>query len=152
MKKHFTATAYIISKIDNQYKVLLHRHKKHGVWIGIGGHVEGNENPVEALVREVKEETNLEIELLNKDKLLKINDVEELVRPDAILQERLSAYKNEPSHYHIDLIYFVVCQNPKDLKMKEKYSWFSKKDLKKKGLEKEVFYLSLKLFRILKNV
>jgi len=74
MKKHFTATAYIAARIDGEYKVLLHKHKKHGFWLGIGGHIEKDENPVEAVLREVKEETNLGISLI-KEKLLKIEEL-----------------------------------------------------------------------------
>ena len=44
MKKHFTATVYIVSKIDEEYKVLLHYHKKLLIWIAIGGHIEKDEN------------------------------------------------------------------------------------------------------------
>lgn len=145
MKKHFTATAYIATKIDGKYKVLLHKHKKHGFWLGVGGHIEKGENPTEALLREVKEETDLEITLI-KDQLLKIEDVEELVCPVAILEEKLAPYKNEPAHYHIDLIYFAICKNPQKIKMKEEFAWFSKKDLQKVNLEKEVNYLTRKLF------
>ncbi len=151
MKKHFTATAYIVARMGGEYKLLLHKHKKHNLWIGIGGHIEKGENPLEALIREVKEETNLEIKILDKKRLLKTDDVEELARPDAILQEKLSAYEDEPSHCHIDLIYFAYCKNPENIKMKEKYAWFSKKDLKKEKLEKEVKYLAQKLFKLLKN-
>lgn len=144
MKKHFTATAYIAAKIGKEYKILLHKHKKHGFWIGIGGHIEKDENPIEALHREVKEETNLEIELMNKN-FFKIDSVEELILPDVILQEKLSVYKNEPPHYHIDLIYFAKCINPKRIKMDEGYGWFSRKDLKKAELSKEVIYLANKI-------
>jgi len=28
MKKHFTVTAYIAAKVEGEYKVLLHKHKK----------------------------------------------------------------------------------------------------------------------------
>lgn len=145
MKKHFTATAYIVAKIDGEYKLLLHKHKKHKLWLAVGGHIEKDENPTEALIREVKEETNLEITIL-KDKLLRIDDVEELVCPVAILQEKLAPYKNEPAHYHIDLIYFAICKNPNKIKMEEQYAWFSRKYLKNLNLEKEVEYLIRKLF------
>lgn len=144
LKKHFTATAYIAAKIDGVYRVLLHKHKKHGFWLGIGGHIEENENPIEALLREVKEETDLEITLF-KDRLLKTEDVEELAPPEAILEEKLASYKNEPAHFHIDLIYFAICKNPQKIKMKEEFGWFSKKDLPKVSLEKEVSYLIEKL-------
>lgn len=145
MKKHFTATAYIAAKIDGEYKLLLHKHKKHKIWLAVGGHIEKDENPTEALLREVKEETNLEITIL-KGKLLRIDDVEELACPVAILEEKLPPYKNEPAHYHIDLIYFAICKTPDKIKMKEQYAWFSRRDLKKLNLEKEVEYLIRKLF------
>lgn len=152
MKKHFTATAYVVSKIDGEYKVLLHKHKKHNIWIGIGGHIEKDENPTEAVIREVKEETNLEIKLLGDGKLLKTTGVEELINPFAILQEKIPGLKDDPSHYHIDLIYFATCLNPKKIQMSEEYNWFSKKALKQAKLGKEVTYLAQKLFKALKNV
>lgn len=148
MEKHFTATAYIVAKFGNNYKLLLHKHKKHKLWIGIGGHIEVNENPVEALIREVKEETNLDVDLLKNSRLFKTDDIEELAIPDAILQEKLPAYRNESAHFHIDLIYFTFCKNPKRIKMKEEFNWFSKKDLKGKNLGKEVKYLANKVFKI----
>ena len=48
---------------DDTY-LMLHRVKKKedinkGKWIGVGGHLEGNETPGECLIREVKEETGL---------------------------------------------------------------------------------------------
>lgn len=147
MKKHFTATAYIAAKFNKEYKILLHKHKKHGLWIGIGGHIEEGENPTEALLREVFEETNLKIKLLNYGKLLKTSGVKELINPDAVLEEKIPTLKDDPSHYHIDLIYFAKCINPKKIKMAEEYNWFSKKDLKKAELGKEVTYLCQKLFK-----
>ena len=50
---------------NNQY-LMLHRVKKQndinqGKWIGVGGHAEGIESPEECLVREVREETGLEL-------------------------------------------------------------------------------------------
>ena len=50
---------------DNQY-LMLHRIKKeqdasHGKWIGVGGKCEGDESPDECMLREVKEDTGLQI-------------------------------------------------------------------------------------------
>ena len=65
---------------DNKY-LMLHRVKKkedinQGKWIGIGGHIEENETPDEALIREAVEETGLTI---NKYKL---NGIIEFVNDD----------------------------------------------------------------------
>ena len=50
---------------ENCY-LMMHRVKKsHDVnkdkWVGVGGHFEAGESPEECLLREVKEETNLDI-------------------------------------------------------------------------------------------
>lgn len=50
---------------ENQY-LMLHRVKKNndlneGKWIGVGGKFEKDESPEECLIREVKEETGLEL-------------------------------------------------------------------------------------------
>ncbi|MEC9365812.1 MAG: NUDIX domain-containing protein, partial [Chloroflexota bacterium] len=39
--------------------IFLHRHPKIKLWLPPGGHVEADEDPVEAVLREIKEETGL---------------------------------------------------------------------------------------------
>ena len=51
---------------DGERYLMLHRVKKendasHGKWIGVGGKCEADESPDECMLREVKEETGLEI-------------------------------------------------------------------------------------------
>ncbi len=148
MKKHFTATAYIVSKVEGELKVLLHKHKKLNIWIAIGGHVEG-ENPYQTVLREVKEETNLDIKVISEDKkLLKIKDVEQIFAPTVIIEETIPAYRDEPPHIHIDCIYITFCKKPKKLKIDAEFAWVSKKDVKKMKLGKEVIYLLNKLFKL----
>ena len=86
LEKHFTASALII---DNG-KVLLLHHKKLGVWFYPGGHVEKNETPEQTVIREVKEETGLDVEINSErdDNLADINtDVSALYKPNVILCE-----------------------------------------------------------------
>jgi 8-oxo-dGTP pyrophosphatase MutT (NUDIX family) len=52
---HITGSAIVISSAG----VLLHRHKLAGTWMGPGGHVDGDELPWEAAVRETVEETGI---------------------------------------------------------------------------------------------
>lgn len=58
-----TVLAYI--RKDDQYLMLFRSKKKKdinkGKWIGIGGHIESGESKEQALVREIKEETGLDV-------------------------------------------------------------------------------------------
>src|SRR3989344_8760909 len=61
-KIDFTVEVFIVHK----NKILLRMHDKYGIWLSIGGHIELHEDPVEAAIREVKEEVGLDIELDDK--------------------------------------------------------------------------------------
>ena len=53
--RHFTATAYVV----HDGRVALHWHPKVKAWLPPGGHIEENEDPVQAVLRETEEETGL---------------------------------------------------------------------------------------------
>lgn len=154
MQKHLTATVYICAKVDDKIKVLLHFHTKHQMWLGIGGHVELHENPVEALLRETKEESGLEIKLVNflKRDRIKTHEVIELTPPYTILEEKITPYKDEPGHYHIDLIYFATTDTSDKVSMKEKWGWFSLPELKNMDLTGEVRHNSEKAIKVCSNI
>lgn len=94
--KEFVVEGYVIK--DNS--VLLVYHKKIGMWLPPGGHIEKYETPEEALVREIKEETGLEVEIVNQVNPDKKFDVRILYQPTHIQLEDIKG-----THYHIDLIY-----------------------------------------------
>lgn len=59
-----TASAYIVRLDTPEPSLMLHKHKLLGAWLQFGGHVELYENPWQALVREVEEESGYSIEQL----------------------------------------------------------------------------------------
>ena len=72
-----TVLAYI--EIEGFYLMLYRNKKKNdmneGKWMGVGGHIEPGETPDQALVREIKEETNLDVTSFRYvAKLLFVND------------------------------------------------------------------------------
>jgi 8-oxo-dGTP pyrophosphatase MutT (NUDIX family) len=57
MKRAFSVATYVVDRDD--WTVLLVEHKRLGLWLPVGGEIEGNETPLEAAQREVLEETGL---------------------------------------------------------------------------------------------
>ena len=58
--RHFTVAVFVV----HDGCVLLHFHRKLGKWLPPGGHVEDNELPDDAALREVLEETGLEAQIV----------------------------------------------------------------------------------------
>jgi 8-oxo-dGTP pyrophosphatase MutT (NUDIX family) len=52
---HVTASAFVVSTRG----VILHRHRRLGIWVQPGGHVDAGEGPEAAALRETLEETGL---------------------------------------------------------------------------------------------
>lgn len=96
--RHFTATTFIVYN----KKVLLHPHKKLGIWLPPGGHLDRDELPEVAALREVKEETGLDVELYQAPSYYDFKDVGVLKQPQCILLEDIN-----PFHQHIDFNYFA---------------------------------------------
>jgi len=97
--RDFAATTFVV----HEQRTLLLHHRKLGRWLPPGGHIDPNELPDQAAIREVREESGLEVELLAQGSAL--GEVRMLPQPYCILLETIG-----PGHQHIDLIYFArVC-------------------------------------------
>ena len=125
MTRDFTVSVFIYF----QGKVLLHMHKKLNIWLPVGGHIDTNELPQEAALREVKEECGLEIILIDSEQDLKLcdNEVIQLIRPSWILLENIT-----PEHQHIDSVYMAYSKSNKiktGSNESYKFKWVKSQDL-----------------------
>lgn len=100
MDRHFTVTGFVV---DGD-KTLLLWHRRLGMWVPPGGHVEPGEDPQSALLREIKEETGLAACIVSRREPLPFAYPAQLPPPSTILVENSS--EPGPPHQHIDLIYF----------------------------------------------
>lgn len=121
----FAADVFIV----HGNKVLLRKHDKYKIWLGVGGHIELDEDPNHAAVREAKEEVGLDIVLAGKAKKFKDpHDGEELIVPAF-----LNRHPINDSHEHISFIYFATSksadfvQGPDEIS--DEIRWFTRDDL-----------------------
>ncbi|PIY69162.1 NUDIX hydrolase [Candidatus Roizmanbacteria bacterium CG_4_10_14_0_8_um_filter_39_9] len=138
-KIDFTVEVFVVYKS----KVLLRIHDKLKVWLSVGGHIESNEDPNKAAVREVKEEVGLDVVL--DDSLLAFREqdnTKELIPPYFLNRNRIP-----PTHEHVTLVYFARALTDKlaliqGREKSDECRWFSKKDLQtdKKIIPNVKFY------------
>jgi 8-oxo-dGTP pyrophosphatase MutT (NUDIX family) len=104
ISRDFTVAVFVV----HAGRVLLHPHIKLGLWLPPGGHIEPNELPDEAALREVEEEAGIAIDLLpDPDQPVDRPDQpRQLTRPVGIQLETIT-----PEHEHIDLIYFATVRD-----------------------------------------
>ena len=102
MIRHFTATGFVV----HSDATLLHWHKKVREWLPPGGHVDANEDPAQAALREIKEETGFDVEIIPTSAPLKISNLEQVYAPRSIMIEDVVDSKYG-EHQHIDHIYFA---------------------------------------------
>lgn len=99
--RDFTVAVFVV----HQQRVLLHLHRKLQLWLPPGGHIDPNELPDEAALREVMEEAGIAVRLLDEGDgpIDRPGQPRRLVRPAGIQLESISEH-----HEHIDLVYFAV--------------------------------------------
>jgi 8-oxo-dGTP pyrophosphatase MutT (NUDIX family) len=141
MQRQFTATVFII----HDHKILLIFHKKLKKWLPPGGHLEPNELPCEAAIREAYEETGLKIDLIQQENIWieRRPNSKSFERPYLCLLENIPETENEPAHQHIDFIYLghpVGGSEILNIKEIEALKWFSWEEILNLREGDEIFW------------
>lgn len=97
LTRHFTATGIVV----DDGRVLLVKHAKLGWWLPPGGHLEADEDPVQGVLREVREEAGLDCAVVDQGRFGHPS-VGVLPAPFTILVEDIAG---DVPHQHIDFIY-----------------------------------------------
>lgn len=100
-KIDFTVSVFIV----HGDKVLLRMHDKFKIWLAVGGHVELNEDPTQAAIREVKEEVGLDVTLWqgNQKNHEKRENFWDLTPPVFMNRHFITEL-----HEHVDFVYFAT--------------------------------------------
>jgi 8-oxo-dGTP pyrophosphatase MutT (NUDIX family) len=99
MDRHFTVSGFVV----HEGRVALHWHRKLGMWLPAGGHIEANEDPVQAVLRETKEEFAVDAAVMRLAPRLSADGGPEQLEPPFTVQNCVIA----PDHEHIDFVYFL---------------------------------------------
>lgn len=83
-------------------KVLLIHHRKLDQWLPLGGHIELDEDPEQAALREAREESGLEVELVGERPPTTGPGTRALIAPRFLDIHRITA-----THEHIGMIYWA---------------------------------------------
>jgi len=114
VKKEPTASALVFSRFAEGWRLCLIMHPRLRMLLPAGGHVEPDETTAEAALREVAEETGLEVRLLRPPSVPVPLGTPHAVVPAPwwILEMRVPADRHEPCpHVHVDSIYVAIADD-----------------------------------------
>ena len=97
-KIDFTVAIFVV----HDAKILLIHHRKLDKWLPLGGHIELDEDPEIAALREAKEESGLDVELLGERPPTTEPGTRALIAP-----RFLDIHRINPTHEHIGMIYWA---------------------------------------------
>ncbi len=101
----FTVSFFILHPTDK--KICLHFHRKLGFWNQLGGHIELDEQPIDAVNRELAEEAGLlpeQYEIVETHAGPKPRNAVAIPAPFSVI---IYNYGNDSVHKHIDMPYII---------------------------------------------
>jgi 8-oxo-dGTP pyrophosphatase MutT (NUDIX family) len=97
-KIDFTVVIFVV----HDEKILLIHHRNLNRWLPLGGHIELDEDPEQAALREAKEESGLDVELLGERPPTTGPGTRALIAP-----RFLDIHRINPTHEHIGMLYWA---------------------------------------------
>jgi 8-oxo-dGTP pyrophosphatase MutT (NUDIX family) len=97
-KIDFTVAIFVV----HESRVLLIHHRKLDKWLPLGGHIELEEDPEQAALREAREESGFEVELIGERPPTTEPGTRALIAP-----RFLDIHRINDTHEHIGMIYWA---------------------------------------------
>lgn len=122
----FTVEAFIV----HGDQVLLRMHDKYKLWLPPGGHIELDEDPTEAVVREAKEEVGLEIVLRGEvSRFSQLDAGQKVLLPPRFM----SRHHINDTHEHVCMYYFATSASTQVSvsgdDVSQEWKWFNEAEL-----------------------
>lgn len=126
-------------------KVLLIHHNKAEKWLPPGGHINENEVADDALIREFKEETGLDIELMDWNHVTTEGQtMRELAMPFYVNLHNVGDHNHCCFYYRCKPLSEEIVIQKKEI---SDAKWFSKEDLEKEDVPEDVKAIALEALK-----
>ena len=127
MPGHFTASAWLLNQAGN--KALLMYHAKLQLWVQLGGHCDGNFDPLQVALKEAQEESGIENIIAVSPEIFDL-DI-----------HKIPARKDELEHLHYDVRFLLQVASDEQLMANhesEELVWFDRDKSKLPTSERSV--------------
>jgi 8-oxo-dGTP pyrophosphatase MutT (NUDIX family) len=131
---HITASALIVNK-QRTHTLLTHHHKLEK-WLQLGGHSDGDPDPLNVAMREAEEESGLKNVVPVSNSIFDV-DV-----------HTIPARKNEPEHFHYDIRFLFEADDTQSLVISEEskdLAWIPLKEIERYTTEESMLRMVRKV-------
>ncbi|MEF8779360.1 MAG: NUDIX domain-containing protein [Haloferacaceae archaeon] len=144
--RHFVATLYVV----NEGATALHRHPTLGLRLPPGGHIDRDELPHEAALREAREETGLDPTLVTTDPTYESETARTIPSPQHLLLEDINRHPDgSVGHQHVDHVFFArvdrreIDPDGDDEVPADGWDWYDSDALRRADLDEDVAKLGI---------
>jgi 8-oxo-dGTP pyrophosphatase MutT (NUDIX family) len=146
----FVVDVFIVHKNT----VLLRLHEKYHKWLAVGGHIELNETPDVAALREVQEEVGLHVMLYSGNE--KSQPPEEVQEKNIVPPMHINLHPINEKHSHCSLIYYAYSETMVITEQENEKSggckWLTKNEIENsKELQPRIKFYALEALSLLEK-
>ena len=131
---HITASALIVNK--ERTRTLMTHHHKLNKWLQLGGHADGDPDPLHTAMREAEEESGLKTIVAVSENIFDVD-----VHP-------IPARENEPAHFHYDIRFLFEADDSQELTItaeSKELAWIPLKEIETFTMEESILRMVRKL-------
>jgi 8-oxo-dGTP pyrophosphatase MutT (NUDIX family) len=143
MKLDLTAAGYVF----HNNRILFIHHAKLNMWLPPGGHLEPNETPDDAALREIKEETRIDARIINWQ------EFPEAALVKSVRQTAIPFFTDVHSvgdHEHYGACYLCECDSDKVVidKASKNFCWLTEQEIRQNpNLPEHIRAIALEAFK-----
>lgn len=143
---HFTSSAIIINK--ERTKVLFVHHNIYNSWAWVGGHMDGDDDPLYVAIKEAKEETGLQNVKPISNEIAGIDSI--------YVMQHTKNNRHISDHLHFNITFILEADEKEHTQVKEDENsgvrWFLFEDIYKYVSEPRMLPIYSKLIKVAKNL